>query len=160
MQSDWAIVADATPKPSKEAWLNYRQALRDITKIFAKPEDVIWPESPKLVDGVWVREIVMTAEEVQQKELKRLEEIKQKELQAEQERIKIEQERIRAEEEILRKQEEEKRIIEEEKQRQIKEQHERQSAIEFAKQQERLKRENKVREILSELNNIDIELNN
>lgn len=45
-QSDWAATPDATPKPSKQAWLVYRQKLRDITKTFTKPEDVIWPELP------------------------------------------------------------------------------------------------------------------
>jgi hypothetical protein len=45
--SDWIGVSDAQPKPSKQAWLDYRQALRDITKTYSKPEDVIWPIEPK-----------------------------------------------------------------------------------------------------------------
>ena len=45
-QSDWAIISDATPKPSKEAWLSYRQALRDITVTYSSPEAVVWPTKP------------------------------------------------------------------------------------------------------------------
>ena len=46
VQSDWTTLPDATPKPSKEAWLTYRQALRDITKTHQSPEAVIWPTKP------------------------------------------------------------------------------------------------------------------
>jgi hypothetical protein len=46
VQSDWIGVQDATPKPNKEAWLTYRQALRDITKTYSSPEVVIWPAKP------------------------------------------------------------------------------------------------------------------
>jgi hypothetical protein len=46
LQSDWTTLPDATPKPNKEAWLNYRQALRDITKTFSSPEAVIWTTKP------------------------------------------------------------------------------------------------------------------
>jgi hypothetical protein len=46
-ESDWITLTDATPKPNKEAWLTYRQALRDITKTYSKPEDVIWPTKPQ-----------------------------------------------------------------------------------------------------------------
>lgn len=45
-QSDWTTLPDAQPKPNKEAWLTYRQALRDITKTFSSPEAVIWPTKP------------------------------------------------------------------------------------------------------------------
>jgi hypothetical protein len=45
--SDWAAFADANPKPSKEAWLTYRQSLRDIPSTFKSPEEVIWPEKPQ-----------------------------------------------------------------------------------------------------------------
>jgi hypothetical protein len=45
-ETDWIGVSDAQPKPNKDAWLNYRQALRDITKIFSQPEDVVWPTKP------------------------------------------------------------------------------------------------------------------
>ena len=44
--SDWTTLPDAQPKPSKEAWLAYRQALRDITKTYQSPEAVIWPTKP------------------------------------------------------------------------------------------------------------------
>jgi hypothetical protein len=46
-QSDWTVLVDASPKPNKESWLTYRQALRDITTTYSKPEDVIWPVEPK-----------------------------------------------------------------------------------------------------------------
>jgi len=46
IQSDWTTLPDAQPKPNKEAWLNYRQALRDITKTYSSPEAVIWPTKP------------------------------------------------------------------------------------------------------------------
>ena len=45
--SDWAIISDAAPKPSKEAWLTYRQALRDIPQNFSAPEEVVWPTKPE-----------------------------------------------------------------------------------------------------------------
>lgn len=45
--SDWAVAGDATPKPSKEAWLAYRQALRDLPQTFSTPEEVVWPEKPE-----------------------------------------------------------------------------------------------------------------
>ena len=45
-ESDWIGATDAQPKPSKEAWLNYRQALRDITSMYSSPEAVIWPQKP------------------------------------------------------------------------------------------------------------------
>ena len=44
--SDWSAFPDATPKPSKEAWLTYRRALRDIPTTFKTPEEVVWPEKP------------------------------------------------------------------------------------------------------------------
>ena len=45
--SDWSVAGDATPKPSKEAWLTYRQALRDLPQNFSDPSEVIWPEKPE-----------------------------------------------------------------------------------------------------------------
>ncbi len=45
-ESDWSVSIDATPKPSKEAWLEYRQALRDVPQNFDSPEDVVWPTKP------------------------------------------------------------------------------------------------------------------
>jgi len=44
--SDWTVLSDTQPKPNKEAWLNYRQALRDITQKFSTPESVVWPINP------------------------------------------------------------------------------------------------------------------
>ena len=45
-ESDWSVLADSTPKPNKEAWLNYRQALRNIPQDFSTPESVVWPTKP------------------------------------------------------------------------------------------------------------------
>ena len=45
--SDWAAFPDATPKPSKEAWLTYRQALRDLPQNFSEPSEVVWPPKPE-----------------------------------------------------------------------------------------------------------------
>ena len=45
--SDWAVAGDATPKPSKEAWLTYRQTLRDLPQSFSSPEEIIWPNKPE-----------------------------------------------------------------------------------------------------------------
>ena len=45
--SDWSVAGDATPKPSKEAWLTYRQALRDLPQNFKTPEEVVWPSKPE-----------------------------------------------------------------------------------------------------------------
>lgn len=44
--SDWSAFPDANPKPSKEAWLTYRQALRDIPQTFSSPEEVVFPSKP------------------------------------------------------------------------------------------------------------------
>jgi hypothetical protein len=43
--SDWTDLPN-TPLTTKEAWLSYRQALRDIPTTFKTPEEVIWPEAP------------------------------------------------------------------------------------------------------------------
>ena len=45
-QSDWTVCIDSNPKPSKEAWLNYRKNLRDIPSSFDSPINVIWPDLP------------------------------------------------------------------------------------------------------------------
>lgn len=45
-ESDWVVLADANPKPSKDAWLNYRQELRDIPQKYTDPSKVVWPEKP------------------------------------------------------------------------------------------------------------------
>jgi hypothetical protein len=46
-QSDWIMLSDVSPKPSKEVWVEYRQALRDIPQKFSSPEEVIWPIPPQ-----------------------------------------------------------------------------------------------------------------
>jgi hypothetical protein len=40
--TDWRFLSDQTPSQS---WIDYRQALRDITT-FAAPGDVVWPVEP------------------------------------------------------------------------------------------------------------------
>jgi hypothetical protein len=45
--SDWSIMTDADPKPSKQSWLDYRQSLRDIPQNFSSPEEVLWPNKPE-----------------------------------------------------------------------------------------------------------------
>lgn len=45
-QSDWAVLSDVAPSPNKEAWLNYRQVLRDLPQNFPTPEAVVWPTKP------------------------------------------------------------------------------------------------------------------
>ena len=44
--SDWIFLPDISLK-NKEAWLTYRQALRDIPQNFEDPSEVIWPEKPE-----------------------------------------------------------------------------------------------------------------
>jgi len=44
--SDWSVASDVVPKPSKQAWIAYRQALRDVPTVFDTPETVIWPNPP------------------------------------------------------------------------------------------------------------------
>jgi hypothetical protein len=44
--SDWVGLTDAVVK-NKEAWLTYRQALRDLPSTFKTPEEVIWPTKPE-----------------------------------------------------------------------------------------------------------------
>ena len=43
-KTDWTQIQDAVA--DKQAWAEYRQKLRDITKNVAKPENVVWPKSP------------------------------------------------------------------------------------------------------------------
>ena len=45
--SDWSAFPDANPKPSKDAWINYRQALRDLPQNFSTPEEVLFPNKPE-----------------------------------------------------------------------------------------------------------------
>ena len=44
--TDWIFAPDVTLK-NKEAWLTYRQALRDVPQSFSSPEEVIWPTKPE-----------------------------------------------------------------------------------------------------------------
>ncbi len=44
--SDWTDLSNS-PVKNKEAWLTYRQALRDLPQNFEDPSEVIWPELPK-----------------------------------------------------------------------------------------------------------------
>lgn len=43
--SDWTQLPDVSI-PNRPAWVAYRQKLRDVTKDFSTPEDVIWPIPP------------------------------------------------------------------------------------------------------------------
>jgi hypothetical protein len=44
---DWTQVADAPlTAGEREAWADYRQALRDVPQTFDSPDDVVWPEAP------------------------------------------------------------------------------------------------------------------
>jgi len=44
---DWTQVPDsALSDEDRAAWRVYRQALRDITKFYSSPSDVVWPLSP------------------------------------------------------------------------------------------------------------------
>jgi hypothetical protein len=45
-QTDWIFAPDVTLK-NKEAWLTYRQALRDLPQNFEDPSEVIWPQKPE-----------------------------------------------------------------------------------------------------------------
>ncbi len=46
-QSDWTQLADAPlTQEQKNAWVVYRQALRDVPSSFFTPEEVVWPEQP------------------------------------------------------------------------------------------------------------------
>jgi hypothetical protein len=45
-ESDWVVLADANPKPNKQAWLDYRQELRDIPQKYTTLESIVWPVSP------------------------------------------------------------------------------------------------------------------
>jgi len=45
--SDWTQVADAPlTAGDRQAWADYRQALRDVPQDFGSPDDVVWPEAP------------------------------------------------------------------------------------------------------------------
>lgn len=44
--SDWTQIPDV-PLPSRQAWAQYRQALRDITGQPGYPMRIVWPEPPQ-----------------------------------------------------------------------------------------------------------------
>jgi hypothetical protein len=47
-QSDWTVLEDSPlSDDQKEKWKKYRQELRDITKKFKKPDDVVFPKEPE-----------------------------------------------------------------------------------------------------------------
>jgi len=46
---DWMFSLTDRPIKNREAWLTYRQELRDITKQAGFPDDVIWPTRPDYV---------------------------------------------------------------------------------------------------------------
>jgi hypothetical protein len=47
-ESDWVVIrAKETGSNVPSSWKNYRQQLRDITKTFSNPDDVIFPELPE-----------------------------------------------------------------------------------------------------------------
>lgn len=43
--SDWTMMPDINLE-NKEAWITYRQALRDIPQIYQDPTAIIWPVAP------------------------------------------------------------------------------------------------------------------
>ena len=45
-QTDWIFAPDVSLK-NKEAWLTYRQALRDLPQNFSDPSEVVWPDKPE-----------------------------------------------------------------------------------------------------------------
>ena len=45
-ETDWSQGADV-PNTLKEKYIEYRQALRDITKTYSSYEDVVWPTKPE-----------------------------------------------------------------------------------------------------------------
>ena len=172
IQSDWTTLSDATPKPNKEAWLTYRQALRDITKTYSSPESVVWPTDPLGVSPVQlnITETKIEQEPTLQAILNKLEEekqnaeqekLRQEELQRqEEERLKQEelQRQKELEEQERLRQEEQKRIEEERRQRQEAEQ-QRQREEEQKKQEELQRLEDEKNRILEELQQIDQQLN-
>jgi hypothetical protein len=44
-ESDFSQLSDVFIK-NKEEWVTYRQLLRDITKNYKSPEDIVWPKTP------------------------------------------------------------------------------------------------------------------
>lgn len=44
-RTDWCMASDV-PQETKDRWLPYRQALRDVPQQTGFPENIIWPVSP------------------------------------------------------------------------------------------------------------------
>ena len=44
--TDWIFAPDIV-LTNKEAWLTYRQALRDVPQNYSAPEEVVWPTTPE-----------------------------------------------------------------------------------------------------------------
>jgi hypothetical protein len=44
-ETDWTDLP-STPLRNKQAWVDYRQDLRDITETFRTPNEVVWPKRP------------------------------------------------------------------------------------------------------------------
>jgi hypothetical protein len=48
-QSDWTQLSDVEiNEDEKNEWSDYRKQLRDITKNFRVPSEVVWPISPEI----------------------------------------------------------------------------------------------------------------
>ena len=46
-ECDWVVMSDVTiPHEIKQAWLDYRQALRDLPANTTDPENPVWPVAP------------------------------------------------------------------------------------------------------------------
>jgi hypothetical protein len=43
--SDWTDLPN-TPLTNKQAWLDYRQTLRNIPQVYSEPSQVVWPLKP------------------------------------------------------------------------------------------------------------------
>ncbi len=44
-QTDWVALPDVNT-PNKQAWLEYRQEIRDLPQRYSTPEMIIWPTKP------------------------------------------------------------------------------------------------------------------
>lgn len=45
-ESDWTMLSDSNPKPNKDAWVSYRNELRNIPQNFTTTDSIIWPTKP------------------------------------------------------------------------------------------------------------------
>ena len=47
-ECDWVVMPDVIMSPeAKQAWLDYRQALRDLPANTTDPENPVWPIAPE-----------------------------------------------------------------------------------------------------------------